>query len=251
MSFIEIDQVENISILKLNRSTTNALNLEFLKDISMNLQKLKKDTSVDSVVFTSANTKFLSIGFDIPQLNELSKNELMFFYQTFNRVCLYMYTFPKPIVAAIVGHAIAGGCILTICCDYRYISEGRKLMGLNEIKLGLPVPYPADRILKQVIGTGHARIVIEGGKFYQPDELHLMGLVDQVLPIKKVQPMAIIKAKELGEMPKNAFSMIKRNRVERLEKDILKELDEREKYFLKSWYSDETQELLKEAFKKF
>lgn len=77
---------------------------------------------------------------------------------------LALYTLPKPVVAAITGHAIAGGCILALCCDYRFISEGRKLMGLNEVKLGVPVPYLADRVLHALVGTRYAREIIESGE---------------------------------------------------------------------------------------
>jgi enoyl-CoA hydratase/carnithine racemase len=74
-------------------------------------------------------------------------------------MCLEMLTISKPLVAGIAGHAIAGGCILSLCCDYRFISEGRKLIGLNEIKLGVPVPYVADCILRKLIGHRLARDV--------------------------------------------------------------------------------------------
>ena len=97
-----------------------------------------------------------------------------------------LFTFPKPTAAAISGHAIAGGCILTLCCDYRYIAEGRKLMGLNEIKLGVPVPYVADCILRSLVGFRHAREIMESGDFYQPETSFQKGLVDAVLPLENV-----------------------------------------------------------------
>ena len=69
---------------------------------------------------------------------------------------------------------------MAICCDYRVIASGKKLMGLNEIKLGVPVPYPGDVILKQIIGTRYAQMIMEMGEFFGPEQLMQMGMVNQV-----------------------------------------------------------------------
>jgi enoyl-CoA hydratase/carnithine racemase len=209
---LEIDA--GIATAKLNRGVTNALDLELLNALSDTLRRLQPDPDVHALVLASANDKFFSIGFDIPQLLKLPQEVFRVFYQTFNRTCMDLYTFPKPTVAAITGHAIAGGCILALCCDYRFIAQGRKLMGLNEIKLGVPVPYPADCILRHLIGVRNARDVLDSGEFYQPEQLHSIGLVDQILPPERVLSASIEMARTLGGLPQTAFAMIKRNRVE-------------------------------------
>jgi enoyl-CoA hydratase/carnithine racemase len=202
-------------------------------------------------VLGSSNDKFFSIGFDIPELFDLARKDFRVFYQAFNGVCMDLYTLPKPTIAAITGHAIAGGCILALCCDYRFIAEGRKLMGLNEIKLGIPVPYPGDCILRQVAGTRNAREIMSTGEFYHSEELLQIGMVDQVLPLDQVLPKAIEKAGLLGALPHEAFGMIKRNRVETVEAQVLAHLAEKEQFFIECWYSDEARVRLKEAIKKF
>lgn len=251
MTSVEVESHDKVTLLKLKRGITNALSLEFLEEISKNLNELKDDASANSLVLTSENYKFFSIGFDIPILYELNRNEMKIFYQTFNRLSLDLYTFPKPTIAAITGHVIAGGCILTLCCDYRIISEGHKLMGLNEIKLGVPIPYPGDCILHQIAGSKYAKEIMESGDFYEPENSLQMGMVDQVVPLENVLPESIKKAKILGEMPKDAFFMIKRNRVEMVENRILKHINEKEQFFLDCWFSDDTRKRLKEAMKKF
>ena len=251
MESIKVEYHDKVAVLRLNSGITNALNTEFLKQISKTLQKLKHDPSVSSIVFAGANEKFFSIGFDVPQLYELSRDEFKFFYQTFNRLCLDLYALPKPTIAAIAGHAIAGGCILAICCDYRFIAEGRKLMGLNEIRLGVPVPYLADCILRQVVGTRNAREISDTGELYQPEELLQMGMVDRVLPLEQVLPESIEKAGLLGALPRKAFGMNKRNRVEVVEAQLITRLAEREQFFIECWYSDDARERLREAIKRF
>lgn len=251
MKEINVEHKDEVAVLRLNRGVTNALNLEFLQNISKNLQELKQDSSVCSMVLASGNDKFFSIGFDIPQLYELDKDQFKLFYNTYNRLSLDLYTLPKPTIAAITGHAIAGGCILTLCCDYRFIAEGRKFMGLNEVKLGVPVPYPGDCILEQIVGARNAREIMEIGDFYEPEESLRIGMVDKVLPLEQVLPKAVEKAKILGGMPNKAFRIIKRNRVEKVEAKVLSHIKEKEQLFLECWFSDETRRRLKEAMKKF
>jgi enoyl-CoA hydratase/carnithine racemase len=251
MNFVAVEFKDGVAVLKLQRSTTNALNLDFLKEISNNLYELNKNPEVRAVVITSTNDKFFCIGFDLPYLITLSIEDVKTFYTTYNQLSLDLFSFPKPTVAAINGHAIAGGCILTLCCDYRYISEGRKLMGLNEIKMGLPVPYPGDRILTQIVGSKIAKEIMEVGDFYPSESSLKMGMVDGIFPLEQVLTKSIERAELLGNYPTPAYKMIKQNRVEKVKDEIQKSLEEKQQYFLNCWEKDATQNLLNEATKKF
>lgn len=124
-------------------------------------------------------------------------------------------------------------------------------MGLNEIKLGVPVPYPADRILQQLVGARNAREILSTGEFYLPDKSLKMGMVDRVLPPEQLLPQAIGKAERLGAMPQGALAMIKRNRVELIETHVLTRLAEKEQFFIEHWYSNEARQRLMEAIEKF
>jgi Delta3-Delta2-enoyl-CoA isomerase len=251
METILIDYCDHAAIVKLNHGITNNLGLQLVRELAEVLQSVKADPDTRSLILGSANNKFFSIGFDIPNLYKLSRVDFTAFYQAFNQACLELYTLPKPTVAAITGHATAGGCILALCCDYRYIAEGRKFMGLNEIKLGVPVPYLADCVLRQIIGVRNARDVMESGEFYLPEELRRMGMVDQVLPLNEVLPESIKKARSLGASPREAFAMIKCNRVESVVAQIQAHSAEKEQHFIMCWYSEEARERLKAAMDKF
>jgi enoyl-CoA hydratase/carnithine racemase len=251
MRLILVEQCDGATVVRLHRGVTNALDLQCVNDLAEVVGEARSDPDVRSLVLTSANDKFFSIGFDIPQLVALGRDEFRHFFRTFNRVCLDLYTLPKPTVAAITGHAIAGGCILALCCDYRLIAEGRKLMGLNEVKLGLPVPYPADCMLRSLIGSRHAREVMESGEFYLPEASLGMGMVDQVLALEQVVERAVEKAVGLGSLPAVAYGMIKRNRVEVVEAEILAQQEEKERLFLDCWTSEEARRRLREAAEKF
>lgn len=251
MKMIRIEHHGEVAIVKLDRGVTNTIDLQLVEELSEALQEVTHDPGVHSLVLGSSNERFFSIGFDIPQLFGLARQDFKFFYQTFNRVCMDLYTLPKPTIAAITGHAIAGGCILALCCDYRFIAQGRKLMGLNEIRLGVPVPYLADCVLRHIVGVRYARDIMDIGEFYQPEESLQMGIVDQVLPLEQVLPKSVEKARLLGGSPQEAFAMIKRNRVERVEAQVLMRLEEKERFFVDRWYSDEARERLREAMEKF
>ena len=251
MEAISIDYHGKVMLAKLNRNVTNALNVESVQELSNVLRQVESDAAVHGLVLGSSNEKFFSIGFDIPELFELSRDDFRDFFRLFNQVCLNLYTLPKPTVAAITGHATAGGCILALCCDYRFIAEGRKLMGLNEVKLGAPVPYLADRLLHTLVGVRQARNMMESGEFYAPEETLDMGVVDEVLPMKELEKRAIEQAEKLGSMPGSGYGRIKRNRVEVLAADVLAREPDKEQYFMECWYSEETRERLRAAMEKF
>lgn len=251
MSYVQRELRENVAILKFNRNITNAINLELINDLSGNVKTCAADESIAGVVLTSVNDKFFSIGFDIPGLIDLSTKQFKEFYTAFNRLCIQIYTFPKPMVAAITGHAVAGGCIIALCCDYRFIAEGKKLMGLNEIKLGVPLPYPADRILRQIVDDPAARKILDTGDFFPPEVALSMDLVDVVVPLEEVVNKAVEKVKSVVSYSLDAFAIIKRNRTEKIEAEIKEGLNAKEKIFIEMWYGHETRNKLKQALKKF
>ncbi|MDH4212117.1 MAG: enoyl-CoA hydratase/isomerase family protein, partial [candidate division WOR-3 bacterium] len=224
MKHVEVVTDEDVAVVKLSRKTTNAIDLELIHELFNYLKAAKNDTEISGLVLTSANEKFFSIGFDIPGLINLEEKDFSEFYHAFNQLCIEMYTFPKPVVAAITGHAVAGGCILTICCDYRFISEGKKLMGLNEIKLGVPLPYPADCILRQIVDDRSVRKILDTGDFFPPAETLKMGLVDEVMPLQQVLPTSMGKIKSIVSFSLEAFRMIKQNRTEKVAAQIQAEL---------------------------
>lgn len=248
---ISLDRDGQIATLTLNRGVTNALNLEFINEFASLIQEIKADETIRGLLLESSNDKFFCIGLDLPQLISLSRGEFTGFYRSFNRICLELYAMPKPTIAVITGHAIAGGCILALLCDYRYIAEGRKLMGLNEIQLGVPVPFIADCILRDLVGVRYSREIMETGDFYPPDQTLQMGMVDKVLPLEEVRSTAREKIDLLSEMPSQAFAMIKTNRVEGVVQQVTKKNAAKDAAFIDRWYADDTRRLLHEAVSKF
>jgi enoyl-CoA hydratase/carnithine racemase len=251
MGDITLERHDGVGLLRIQRSVPNALSLELVRELAGCLEEAMGDPETRALVMGSGNDKFFCIGFDIPQLMQFTREEMATFYREFNNLSLRLYTLPKATVAALSGHAIAGGCILALCCDYRMLAEGRKLMGLNEVKLGVPVPYLADCIVRSLLGDGAAREVLEGGEFYPPEQLLRMGMVDRTLPLDEVQAQAQKKAVDLAALPSQAYTVIKRNRTEEIEARFIRRREEKQEHFLDCWYSPDTQARLKEAASKF
>jgi enoyl-CoA hydratase/carnithine racemase len=238
-------------LIRLNRGVTNALSHELVEELSETLRQARDDAEVRGIVLGTANDKFFSIGWDIPQLFDVHRDAFRTFFRAFNDLCIDLLTLPKPTAAAITGHAVAGGCILALCCDYRFIARGRNLMGLNEIKLGVPVPYLADRVLRSLVGLRKAREIMDGGEFYEAETCRRLGMVDEVLPSGEVVERALGKARSLGAFPPEAYAMIKRSRTEEIEAAISVRGTEKDRHFIECWYSESARERLREAMKRF
>ena len=251
MSSSRIERHDDIAVLKLDRGVTNPLNLRFIQGLSGAVRDARDNPNIRGLVLASANDKFFSIGFDLPELIELGREDFAAFYRAFNQLCVDLYTLPKPTAAAITGHAVAGGCILVLCCDHRFIAEGHKLMGVNEVKLGVPVPYPGDCIIRHLVTPQSSREILLRGEFYEPRESLRMGLVDAILPIQEILNASVEKVRNLGALPVGPFEAIKRNRVEPVVAEIEARRAEKEESFMRLWFSEEARELLREATKKF
>jgi enoyl-CoA hydratase/carnithine racemase len=251
MGMITIDYVNTVAIVKLDRGVTNALNLDLVREMDGFLEEARWDRGICGLVLGSTSEKFFSIGFDIKAMYDLPRKDFEVYFKAFNRMCLSLYTLPKPTVAALTGHAIAGGCIMALCCDYRFMGEGKILMGLNEIRLGVPVPYPADCILRDIVGTRAAREITDVGAFHGPGQAIQTGLIDKVYPMGEVLDRSVETVRAIGSWPPGAFAVIKHNRTAEVERRIRTGWDEREQSFLDCWYSAEARGLLREAMKKF
>lgn len=250
-NLVEIDIEAGIAVIHLNQGITNPIGPEMVDKLAGIFNLIRKDSGINGMVLTSANNKFFSIGFDIPVLINFSKEKFLSFFRSFNQMCLDLYTLPVPTAAAISGHATAGGCILALCCDYRFIAAGRKLIGLNEIRLGVPVPYVADRILYETVGTDKSRKIIESGEFFLSDQALELGLVFDIFKPENLLVSTVELLRKVMVYPGNAYALIKRYRTESVVEQILAKLEITEQEFIDCWYSEGARGKLREAIDKF
>jgi len=248
MGTIKVDMYDDIAVLELDNGVTNAISPGLAADLS---GALKDAEAAARGVVLCGNEKFFSMGFNLPELIELDREGMREFLFGFNKAIHDLYVLPLPTAVAIEGHAIAGGTILGLAADFRIIAAGKKLMGLNEIKLGLPVPYLALMILSQKVGHAEALEIIYHGEFVAAEKAFDLGLVDELVAPGSARARAVERVKTIAGYPSGAFQLMKETQVASLKTKYADNHVEQHERFLDCWFGKETHVLLKEAASKF
>ena len=248
MEKVKIEEHDDVALLRLDNKVSNAISTTMVENLSDAVNRIK--TEFRGLVLAGGE-KFFSIGFNLPELLKLDRSGMTEYFYSFNKVVLDIFTLPMPTACAITGHAIAGGTILASSCDYRFLASGRKLMGLNEIKIGVPVPYLSDLMLRQIVGDRAATEMVYQGEFVEPIVAEKIGLVDEVLSNDKVENNALKKISQMAAFPQKAFAAIKANRIEAIRLVYEKNCKVKNEIFLDCWFRPPTQELLTKAAEKF
>ncbi|MCP4023100.1 MAG: enoyl-CoA hydratase/isomerase family protein [Desulfobacteraceae bacterium] len=251
MTTIKTESMDNVTIIRLDNGVTNAINLLMVRELAAVLAELKKKyNGQNHGIVLCGNPKFFSIGFDLPSLINEDRNSMSQFFYAFNELALTLYTLPFPSIAALSGHAAAGGYILSLMCDFRFADSDKKL-GLNELLLGIPAPYLTDMVMRQISNDRVATTMLFQGNFITASDALGSGLIDKVFTGQDVEKNAMEKAAALANSPGPAFAQIKSNRVEDIKIRYEKKHKEKNDAFLDCWFGEPAQTLLKEAVKKF
>lgn len=243
MSTTQVSIDDSVAILTLARDKVNAINETLLDDINSELDKLETDTNVSAVVLTGRE-KFFSFGFDVPELLSLSEEGLRRFLTKHTALLLRLFTFSKPVIAAVNGHATAGGCMLIMACDFRVAAEGRAKIGLNEIDLGVSVFGGSAEMLRYWAGNWCAETILNEGKLYSVVQAANLGMIDAIVEPERLMSVATDKAREFGGKPKAAYRAIKKLMRGRLAASIAKGEQEALDAFIETWYSPDAQKIL-------
>ena len=248
MSLVELKNYNTVAVLRLANGATNAIGPALVEDLEVAIKEIKD--CYKGMVLAGGN-KFFSIGLSLPELLTMGRNEMAASWSRFEDIVLELYSLPVPTVCAIVGHAPAAGAILALTCDYRFIATGRCLIGLNEIKLGLPVPYLADRMLRRIVSDRAAKAVEYEGDLMMPEEAKMIGLVDEVLPAEEVEKKAIEKIAKIPSQNLFGIKVMKQCRGDELRTKFFSERRSINEAFMDCWFHPSVQSLLKEASKTF
>ena len=248
MTKLALEDHGNVAIVRLANGVTNAVSPELVEELALALQEMQG--RFRGMVLAGGN-KFFSIGLDLPALLKLSRKDMAAFWVGFEDAVLALYTLPIPTAAAIAGHAPAAGTILALACDFRMIASGRKLMGLNEIKIGLPVPFLADLMLRQVVGDRAATEIEYTGELLMPEKAQAFALADTIFPEEDVEAQAIAKISEIIERPPFGFSLTKQHRTRDIRTRFFADRESINQTFMDCWFSAPVQNILSEASKRF
>lgn len=239
MDFIELHRSNGIATLVLRRGKVNALNGTVVDQLRGVLKGLEGDPDVKSIVLTGVG-KFFSFGFDIPEFLSFTKEQFTEYLTRFTDLYTYVFLYPKPVVAAINGHTIAGGCMLALACDHRVMVSGKAKIALNEIGFGSSVFAGSTEMLRFWVGGANATAVLFSGAMYRAEEAKSMGLVQEVTTDGELMDKAREVASDFASKSPPAFASIKAL----LRRSIVEEMRSREKAAIKEfvdiWYSEAT-----------
>lgn len=247
MGKVIIEEKEMVAILRLNNGVTNAIDMELVEELD---DALKTVENKYKGLVLAGGDKFFSMGFYLPELLTFNRNKFGDFFSKFNDFILSLYSTKIPTCVAVKGHAVAGGCIIAIACDFIVASPNKKI-GLNEIKLGVPVPYLADLILRQIVSDKVANEMVYYGNFLLTEEAKDCGLISLLSEPETVEEKAIDKIKEISILPEKAFSAIKKSRVTGIVERYKQNKDKFKDIFVDLWFDEKARPLLEEAAKKF
>ncbi len=203
---IEVERRHDVTVLHMHHGKANALDLEFCRHIQRQFQELASQAG--AVVVTGRGSIF-SAGVDLLRVLNEGPGYVKELVKTLSRFCEEIFSFPKPLVAAINGHAIAGGCVFACMADRRLMEREGGRIGVPELLVGVPFPAGPLEVMRFAVPTRHLAEVILGGATYEPTMALERGLVDELVDAGALLDRAVQAASELGALAPQAFRLTK------------------------------------------
>ena len=235
---LEVEKHSGVTVVRLVHGKVNALDLELLQEITAVMRDLDPN---GAVVITGSGTVF-SAGVDLRRIVAGGRPYVREFIPALSEAFLAVFDHPGPVVAAVDGHAIAGGCIIAAACDVRLMSGGS--IGLAELSVGVPFPSAAMEILRHALGPAVGHLVLTAG-LLDPAQAQSIGLVDEVTGPDALLDAAVGRAQQMAQVPAEVFEFSKRQ----LQQPARARLADREgddEAVLAMWSSDRTREAIAE-----
>lgn len=242
---MQLEFQDRVALLRMKAGKANAMNAAFLGGMEGLLDELDASPA-GALVLTGSGSTFCA-GLDMVELSALDRGELGEWMERLHDLLLRLFGHPRPVVAALNGHAIAGGCVLALQADWRVLAENGARMGLTETRLGVGLPAVATEALRvQLPADVLLPVALEGGLFEPEEALHL-GLVHEILPAGEVEARALERAGELADIPPPGWSHVKRAirapAIERVQANRAGDLE----LWLDTWFSEEGQQRISAA----
>jgi len=228
----------------LSRGKVNALDEALVVSLAELFDALGKDPDVRAVLLTGRGA-FFSFGFDVPGFLPYSRQAFLNYLERFTGLYRQLFTLPKPLVAAINGHAVAGGFMLATACDERLMVSGKARISLNEITFGASLLAGSLVMLRSWVGGRVAQRIAYDGAMYSAEQAAGMGLVDAVVDPADLLERALDRARALGSRDARAFAGIKALLRQPLAREMARLEPESNAAFTEVWYSEATRAQLR------
>ena len=221
---VEVNPDNRVAVLTMNYKKENYFNPAMLDELFEALEQMEEDRSVGAVVITGGDPKYFSNGLDLEYLKANFKNpeKLKSYLPQVNRVFKKLTLFPKPTVAALNGHAFAGGFLLAAHMDFRFMRADRGWVCLPEVDINIPLLPAMIAICEHVMSRRGFRLMYYSGKKLTATEALETGFLDGMFEIKNLLPECISFAASLARKNTRTYAEMKR----RLKKEVVRNLDE-------------------------
>ena len=205
---IEVARRGAVSVLRMAHGKANALDVELCDGLTAQLLECAQSDAGALVV--TGEGKMFSAGVDLVRLLNGGADYVRAFLPALNRMCATLFDFEKPVVAAVNGHAIAGGCIIACAADYRMMTREAARIGIPELLVGVPFPVEPLEVMRFVAPAHQLQSRIFRGVTFTPDLALQHGLVDEVVDADRLVDAAVAVAESLAAIPSTAFALTKR-----------------------------------------
>ncbi len=205
---IEREVHGDIALLRLAHGKASALDLEFLNALESAF-RAEAGTKERALIVTGSGTIFCA-GVDLKRIVAGKRAYIEAFLPALDRAFAQLFFLEKPVVAALNGHAIAGGAVLALACDRRILARGKALVGTPELKVGVSFPFLALEIVRAALGPQLASEVVLEGRSYNGEECLARGLVHELVGPEALLSRALESATKLASVPAESFALSKR-----------------------------------------
>ncbi len=205
---IELTRHDGVGVLTLRHGKANLFDLEVCEEIGRRLEEI--ETSGAAAAVLAAEGSIFSAGVDLKRLLAEGADYPRRFLPALSAMLERLFFFPRPVVAAVNGHAVAGGCILACAADRRLMAKGSGRIGVPELRVGVPFPAMAFEALRFAAPPEQLQALVYVGATYEPEEALARGLVDEVVAPEALSERALAAARELAAVPAAAFAHTKR-----------------------------------------
>jgi enoyl-CoA hydratase len=192
----------------MEREHGNAINEALVASLVATLAEAESDPEIRGVLLT-AGGKIFCPGLDLQELAALDREAMERFMRRFSAAVLTLYTFPKPVVAVLHGHALAGGCVLALAADWRVLRRGA-VTGLNEVKVGVPLPFGVALIVREAVPKHKITGVALLGRNYTDEAALAAGLADELADAEGLEAVSRERLEEFVAKDAFAFAVTKR-----------------------------------------
>jgi enoyl-CoA hydratase/carnithine racemase len=243
MNTIKVNIKDKIAVLSLNRGRSNAINAEMVHELHQMIRNIENDESIAGLILTGQDG-FFSAGLDLIELFGYDEETIKSFWINFLDLVTKLASFKKPMIAAISGHSPAGGCVLALCCDYRIMAEGKYIIGLNEVPVGIIVPESIFHLYSFWLGQAKAYRFLLEGKLMHNEEALSNGLIDEVVHPESILHAAERKMLTYIKLERNTWQQSKMNMRADLLKKVNQDPSQMLEPMLEQWWSPSTRSIL-------